>query len=75
MAHVDLWDIVKDVPDAKLAGHFRRYLEGKPDAALVEDKSDAEVADLLRTASTGAQDDFVITKVFDYAMTFVRNDG
>ena len=75
MAHVTLWDIFKDVPEDKLVGHFRTYLEGNEEAKLLDDKSDTELADLLHTASTGTEDDFVVTKVFDYALKFLRNDG
>ena len=54
MAHVDTWDIFKDIPEQALAGHFRRYLENNPERTLIEGKTDAELADLLVTASTKA---------------------
>ncbi|NMB22810.1 MAG: hypothetical protein GX983_05550 [Corynebacterium sp.] len=74
MAHVDTWDIFKDVPQEALAGHFRRYLENNPERTLIEGKSDAELADLLVTASTKADDDYAITRIFDYAMKFIRHE-
>lgn len=74
MAHVDTWDIFKDVPQEVLAGHFRRYLENKPERTLIEGKSNAELADLLVTASTKADDDYAITRIFDYAMKFIRHE-
>ncbi|WIM67297.1 hypothetical protein QP027_09315 [Corynebacterium breve] len=75
MAHVDLWDIFKDVPQEKLVGHFKTYMADQPDNNLIENKSTEELAELLVTASTGAEDDFCVTKVFDYAMKFIRHDG
>ncbi|WP_018296688.1 hypothetical protein [Corynebacterium lubricantis] len=75
MAHVDMWDIFKDVPDAALAKHFRNYLGEGENASLIADQSDAEIAELLRTASTGAEDDFAVTKIFDYALKFVHHNG
>lgn len=75
MAHVDLWDIFKDVPEDKLVGHFKRYLDGHDDEKLIEGKSQEELGELLVTASTGAEDDFAVTKVFDYALKFLRHGG
>ena len=74
MAHVDTWDIFRDVPHQALAGHSRRYLEDNPERTLIEGKTDAELADLLVTASTKADDDFAITRIFDYAMKFIRHE-
>lgn len=75
MAHVDLWDIFKDVPQEKLVGHFRRYMEDHEEKALLDGKSEDELGELLVTASTGTEDDYVVTKVFDYALKFLRKDG
>lgn len=75
MAHVDLWDVFKDVPEEKLVGHLRRYLAGHEDEHLLDGKSTEELAELLVTASTGAEDDYCVTKVFDYALKFLRHDG
>lgn len=73
MAHIDTWDIFRDVPQEALAGHFRRYLEDNTERSLIGNKSDAELAALLVTASTKAEDDKAITKIFDYAMKFIRH--
>ena len=75
MAHVDLWDIFKDVPQEKLVGHFQKYMADHEEKALLEGKSQEELAELLVTASTGAEDDFAVTKIFDYALKFLRKDG
>ncbi|WP_394280973.1 hypothetical protein [Corynebacterium sp.] len=75
MAHVDLWDIFKDVPEEKLVGHFKTYLEDSEEKNLIEGKSTEELRELLITASTGAEDDFCVTKIFDYALKFLRHDG
>lgn len=74
MAHIDMWDIFNDLPREALAGHFRRYLENNPERTLIEGKSDGELAELLVIASTKAEDDKTITKIFDYAMKFVRHE-
>lgn len=74
MAHVDMWDVFREVPAEKLAGLFHRYLENNPEAELVEGKSTEELAELLVMASTGAEDDFVVTKIFDYALKFLRKE-
>lgn len=75
MAHVNLWDIFKDVPQDKLVKHFRTYMDGHAEESLLDGKSEDELADLLVTASTGAEDDFAVTKIFDYALKFLRKDG
>ncbi|GAB3589865.1 hypothetical protein CFAEC_09630 [Corynebacterium faecale] len=72
MAHIDMWDIFRDVPQEALAGHFRRYLENHPEQELLGGKSDSELAELLVVASTGAADDRAVTQIFDYAMKFLR---
>ena len=53
---------------------FHRYLENNPEAGLLAGKSTEELAELLVTASTGAEDDFAITKIFDYALKFLRKE-
>lgn len=74
MTHIDMWDIFRDVPPTALAGHFRSYLADHEDRHLIEGRGDEELAELLVTASTGAEDDKAVTKIFDYALKFLRNE-